>query len=105
MHAVITGIANIQASVKAIHLPGGNAPPVSSLLPTTHSHPHDTAAAATPPPFPREPPKGEFPREGGTGDSEASGVKVCGERSMRGVIGRERGGVSWFERLTRGENG
>ena len=57
------------------------------------------------PPHPGELPKGEFPREGGTGDSGASGDKVCGEMSMRGVIGREEGGVSWFERLMEGERG
>ena len=63
----------------------------------------------TPPPPPPLPPssgelpKAEFPREGGTGDSGASGDKVCGEIAMRGVIGRKGGGVSWCKGLTGGE--
>ena len=39
------------------------------------------------PPSPGELPKGEFPREGGTGDSEASGVKVCAESDAYVVQG------------------
>ena len=66
-----------------------------------------TASPPLPPfsPSPEELPKGEIAREGGTGDSEANGVKVCAEKAMRGMFGREGGRVSWLEGLTGGENG
>ena len=66
---------------------------------------HDTSAATNPLLSPGELSKGDFPRDSGTGDSESSGVKVCGERTMRVLTGREGGGMIWFQVLTGGENG
>ena len=68
-----------------VGLEGGGVKKAIALLPTTSPQPQPLPLS------PGELPKGEFPRKGETGDSEASGVKVCGERALRGVIGREGG--------------